>query len=157
MRYLIALYILAILLAAHEAEAKSSMLQAYLEKHASVTAVDSYALSTAIQKTAKKYALDPFEIARVVLQESRGVELAYNPASQDHGLMQINIFTALERGISLECLYNWKCNLDAGAQILAALHRRTDYRVCLYNVGPRGAKKKLKKCLAYEAKLEALN
>lgn len=128
-----------------------------LSKHASKNAVNLSELSAAIQKVSKKYDLNQMDLVRIVLHESRAEAFATNEASSDHGLMQINSATAMDLGISMECLYNWGCNLEAGARILSNLQNAKDFRICMYNVGRGGVLRKSKTCALYEAKLAKLN
>jgi soluble lytic murein transglycosylase-like protein len=107
-------------------------------------------LATEIQKASTYYKLDPTLLTKIVLQESRGIASAHNAKSHDHGLMQINQKTAVGLGITPKCLYNWKCNLNAGAAILAQYKKLKGFKPCHYNTGPSGATKNGgKKCMAY--------
>lgn len=146
------LFILAVLLAVNYSEAQN--ITDLLRRHASPSAVPVLSLSNEIHRLAKLYDVPELLIARVLLQESRGVEWAFNEKSADNGLMQINTGTADFLGLDFDCLYNWKCNLEAGVRILATVK----HKPCLYNVGLRGLKslKGRQKCFAYEQKLEAI-
>ncbi len=155
---LIAITFAALMADAHyDSHMPTSAVEHQLARHASKQSVPLHALAAQVQRMAKKYDLNQQELLRVILHESKGVENAYNERSDDYGLMQINRATADERHISLECLLDWKCNLEAGAQILSDLHDQKDFRICLYNVGKHGYNKKKKRCLAYEGKLSLLN
>lgn len=144
--------VLMILLAAHYADAQN--ITDLLRRHASPLAVPVLSLSSEIHRLAKLYDVPELLITRVLLQESGGVEWAFNAASADNGLMQINTGTADFLGLDFDCLYNWKCNLEAGVRMLATIK----HKPCLYNIGPRGLKslKGRKKCYEYEQKLEAI-
>lgn len=120
-------------------------------------AVDAKLLAPAIIQTARKYRLSPVLLTRIVLVESRGVATAYNVRTQDHGLVQINERTRVAYKISIGCVRNWKCNLDASARILADMLKMGGGRACTYNLGPKGRFSKYQKaCLTYESKLDGV-
>ncbi len=131
--------------------------EAHLKRHLAHGAVPVRQLAALISRLAKKYDIDQNLISKVLLQESRGLEYAYNAKSDDHGIMQINGKTADSRHISMSCLYDWKCNLEQGVRIISDLQLKKDFRICLYNVGPHGAAKHMDKCINYERKLACLN
>ena len=161
------LTVLMILLAAYCAEAAgpafyrplmtNQMVEAQLSRHLAKGAVAVKPLAALINRLAKKYDVDQQHIIRVVLHESKGKEFAYNSKSKDHGLMQINERTADDRKLDLACLYTWQCNLEAGVRIISDLQNAKDFRICLYNIGKKGLKRKPKACAAYERKLACLN
>lgn len=111
-------------------------------------------LAPAIIEISQEFNLDPLLVTQIVLQESKGDPDAYNPASHDHGLMQINQATAISLKLTPKCLYDWKCNLRAGASILHQFSKYSDFQPCFYNTGRIGSKRDGgKKCLAYHEKL----
>lgn len=111
-------------------------------------------LAPAIIKAAAKHDVDAHLLARIIVVESGGRPDAFNAVSGDHGLVQINSKTAALYGIKPSCLTNWKCNLDASAQILSDLMHMKGARYCLYNLGPRGRLEKYRSaCERYETKL----
>lgn len=111
-------------------------------------------LAPAIIKAAAHHDVDPKLLARIVVVESGGRPDAFNAASDDHGLVQINAKTAALYGIQTPCLRDWKCNLEASALILSDLMRMKGARYCLYNLGPRGRFEKYRTaCERYETKL----
>lgn len=125
-----------------------------LTVYSAPNAVPPTQLAVEIIKQSAIHHLDPVVVTAIVLQESKGVELAYNPTSHDFGLMQINATTARSLNISNICLQSWKCNLKVGTAILANLAKYTDFRMCHYNTGRVGSKRNnYKKCIAYEALL----
>lgn len=113
-------------------------------------AIPAPALAKEIMTVAAKNGTSPVLIAQIIMTESNGNPNAFNAASKDHGLMQINERTAKAMKLTSTCLYNWKCNLAAGAKIVSKLKRP-----CAYNVGNAGSQKatRAKKCLYYEEKL----
>lgn len=129
-----------------------SALIIFITAHAAPNAVPPAQLATAILAEATAQGVRPKLVAKVMLQESRGVATAYNKASKDYGLMQINERTAKALRLSKACLANWKCNLKAGVSILAKAKRP-----CHYNVGATGALKYPGLCLKYETKLASFN
>lgn len=120
--------------------------------HSAPGAVPAEELAHEIMVQSKHYNVDPVLVAKVVIVESRGKAAAKNRRSSDHGLMQINARTAKALGISQACLYDWRCNLRHGVQMLAKLKRP-----CHYNVGPSGpARHGFGMCLKYEQKLAGI-
>ena len=112
-------------------------------------AIPAKLLAPAIMHTADKYDVDPVQLTQIILTESRGLEHAYNPRTQDYGLMQINIKTAAAYNVSQRELFQWRKNLDAGAKVLSQFDR-----ICRYNVGTaRLQGPRLDRCLHYERKL----
>jgi hypothetical protein len=111
-------------------------------------------LAPAIIEAANKHDVDAHLLARIVVVESGGRPDAFNAVTGDHGLVQINAKTAALYGIKPSCLKDWKCNLDASAQILGDLMRIKGARHCLYNLGPKGRFEKYRTaCERYETKL----
>lgn len=110
-------------------------------------------LAPEIVRLATEVGLSPQLLTAVVLQESGGVALAYNAKSHDHGLMQINQRTAIGLGLTVKCLYDWRCNLRVGARLLAE-----GARPCSYNVGKyrRIEGGWLDRCNKYETSLALL-
>lgn len=128
-----------------------------LNRHLAPDAVPLQELATFIYVLAEKYDVNASQIARVVLHESKGREMAFNKRTQDHGIMQLNYKTLVHKNISMACAYSWKCALEAGVKLLSELNQRPNYRICMYNVGPAGVQKRIKNCLAYERQLAKLN
>ena len=120
--------------------------------HAAPGAVPTQELAAAIVQESARQGVDARLVAQILLQESRGKANAYNKASKDHGIMQINEKTAKAANISQECLKNWRCNLRQGVRIIAKAHRP-----CAFNLGNTGAKKWTKSCIKYETKLASFN
>lgn len=109
-------------------------------------------LAQAILQVSTKYNLDPEELTRVLLVESKGRPYAYNTRSADWGIMQINETTLMSNKWTYKCALNWRCNLELGAKVLSKTNR-----TCRYNVGTGALTgKRLKACLRYERKLEDL-
>lgn len=142
---------LALLLLASIANACDTDLECQIVEHRAKNAVSARELALEIEQVAASLDIDPKLLAAMVLHESRGVERAYNPTG-DHGLTQINTRTAIDFGISVKCLYNWRCNLRKGAELFAK------NRPCLYNLGRYRVLtgKFVDMCHTYEAKLYAL-
>lgn len=151
MRY-IALMLLLQLPAAYTI-ACSTDLECHLKKHLARGAVPAYELSKEIELVAKETGLEPVELAALVLQESSGRPYAYNPTG-DHGILQINTLTAIDLGLTVKCLYSWKCNLRAGAQWFAS-----QTRPCRYNLGKyrKLEGKYISLCIAYESRLASFH
>ncbi len=125
-----------------------------LRKKASPRAVPAKLLAPAILRASLKYGLDYHLLTSVVLLESRGIEKAYNRRTKDYGVGQINIHTANSLGLTMTCLMNYNCNLDATAKILSSI---SDGNICRYNVGTgKLIGKLLKTCHSYERKLASL-
>lgn len=117
-------------------------------------AIPADVLAVEIERVSTRYSVDPILVTQIVLQESRGYSHAYNASSHDHGLMQINQKTALNRNISAHCLYDWRCNLERGVELLASYKKHADFQACHYNTGRVGSKRDGgKKCLAYQTSL----
>lgn len=123
--------------------------------HGAKNMVPPKELAKEIIRLSAIYKVDPEHATRVILVESRGVETAYNAKSNDFGLTQINIVNAKAMGINSKCLFNWRCNLKHGIQIMA---RKKHARKCAYNLGIKGSRdvKKQKICEIYENKLASL-
>lgn len=123
-----------------------------LKKKAAPNAVPAQELAPAILRASLKYGLDYHLLTAVILVESRGVSTAYNKRSHDHGLGQINAKTAGKLGLSMACLYDWRCNLDAMARILSEIN---DGQICRYNVGTGSLKyeKLFNNCKRYEQRI----
>lgn len=124
-----------------------------LLNHSAPGAVPAADLANKIIEISSTYHLDPLMLTRMVLQESKGLASAYNGVSHDHGLMQINQKTAIALGLTPTCLYNWQCNLEAAASILAQLAKYSDFSPCHYNTGRLGAKRRAPACLEYNNRL----
>ncbi len=115
-------------------------------------AIPAKQLTQAIAQVANKYHQDPILITQIIIIESSAKADAYNPITQDFGVMQINIKTAAAMHLDTACLLDWKCNLDKGVKILSKLNR-----VCRYNVGTGPlVGKRFKNCLTYESKLASI-
>lgn len=125
--------------------------------HAAPQSVPAEELAAEIMHAAEKTGVDAILLTRVVLVESRGVPSAYNRETIDHGLMQINERTRISAGITPWCVKQWRCNLHAGAKILAGMLRMRNGRECVYNLGPKGRLPQYEAaCKKYEAKLASL-
>lgn len=112
-------------------------------------------ISLAMAQASLKYKLDYNLLIKIMMVESRGDVRAYNKHTKDYGVMQINKNTAKAFNIKNTCYFDAHCNIHAGAMILKDLQRYKNYRPCMYNLGPRALKgDRLKKCLAYEKKLD---
>lgn len=117
-------------------------------------AIPAEVLAPAIMQAAVKHRVSAVLLTRILLVESRGVANAYNPITQDYGLLQINERTRRSYGLTNRCMANWRCNLDAGAMILADLLAIDGSRACTYNIGPRGRFAKYKEpCERYEHRI----
>ncbi len=111
-------------------------------------------LAIAIMEAAHKHNIDPVVLTKIVLVESNGLEKAHNAASSDFGIAQINKYTARSMGVLHTCLMNYKCNLNTAAKIISDMKK---FRVCMYNLGPKGKHKKYETaCLRYERKISSL-
>lgn len=152
MRYVILALIVSGLGSHAAADATHDELVAQIEEHRAVDAVPTPQLAAEILALSYKHNVDPRLLAAMVLQESRGREKAYNPKSGDHGIAQINTRTAIQLKLSVQCLYNWRCNLRAAAALFAK------NRPCLYNLGENRVLtgKFITLCHAYEQKLATL-
>lgn len=128
-----------------------------LNRHLAPNSVPLDALATYIYLLAERYDVSASHIARIVLHESKGVEMAFNRRTLDHGIMQLNGRTLAHRRITMACAYSWKCALEEGVKLLAEIQQKPGYRACMYNVGPNGVQKKIKNCLKYEKSLAKLN
>ena len=127
---------------------------ALLLSHATPGALPEQELAPAILYAAAQHNVSPILLTQILLVESRGLPHAVNSDTDDHGLMQINEATRKLYGISKWCIKQWRCNLHAGARILADGLRLDGGRPCVYNVGPRGRfEKYANACLRYERKL----
>ncbi len=126
------------------------LIYSLLLTHSAPTAVSPKLLAPAILKIAKKYDEDPILITQIIIVESKGKPNAYNPYTQDYGLMQIHLDTAIEHGLTEQCLYDWKCNLNAGVKILSKMRKSVDFQKCVWNTGLQGSKKYPKACAKYE-------
>lgn len=133
------------------------LVTALLLMHSAPKAVPAEKLAPEILKVSAEYGMDPVLITQIILVESAGVPSAKNDVTHDYGLMQINLKTAKALKVPETCLWNWKCNLKVGVGLLAMLKKRSDFRACQYNLGPRGSKlDRRKKCLQYEKKLDKI-
>ncbi len=115
-------------------------------------AVPAKLLTSEIIRIAHKYEQDPELITRIILLESKGLAGAMNEKTHDYGIMQINIKTAASMKLNTACLFDWRCNLEAGVKILSKVNR-----VCRYNVGTASLTgTRLNNCLTYELKLASI-
>jgi soluble lytic murein transglycosylase-like protein len=125
-----------------------------LNMHLAPNAIPADILAKEIVHVSNAHNINPILVTKIILQESKGIENAYNPSSGDHGIMQLNNATIANMGLSHKCVYNWKCNIKAGTKLLATLNKHKDFRPCHYNTGRVGSKRNGgKNCLAYEYKL----
>lgn len=123
-----------------------------LIKHGAKDMVNPVQLAPAILHMSQYYDVDYKTITQVILVESRGRESAYNKKTHDYGLMQVNARTARDYNANIGCLFNWKCNLRVGVEVL-----RNAKRVCNYNLGNSHLTvKRMRKCLRYEKKIASL-
>lgn len=130
----------------------NSLIMSLLLANSAPGAVPAKQLLPAILQVAKKYNQDELLITQIILIESRAKANAYNPATQDYGLLQINIKTAVAMNIDEKCLLNWRCNLEMGVKILSKFNR-----ACRFNIGTgKLVGKRLKNCLQYEDKLATI-
>lgn len=126
-----------------------SLIMSLLLTHSAPGSVSAKQIAPVVLELAEKYNQDPVLITQIIIIESRARADAYNAVTQDYGLMQINIKTAISMHLDEACLFNWKCNLNAGVKILSKVDR-----ACRYNVGTGNlVGKRLKNCLRYESKL----
>lgn len=128
------------------------ILIAFFTTHSAPNAVPAHELAQAVITEATAQGVKPRLVAKIIMQESRGIANAYNKASKDYGLMQINHRTAASMNLTEECLKDWRCNLKAGVTVLKAAKRP-----CHYNTGATGALKYPELCLKYERKLASFN
>lgn len=134
------------------------LITSLLLSNASPQAVPADVLAPEILRVAQKRQVSAIMLTRIILVESRGVANAKNDETEDYGLLQINERTRSSYGFTRACLKDWKCNLDAGAQILSDLLMMDGGRVCAYNLGPKGRFKKYREhCLNYERKIARFN
>ncbi len=129
-----------------------------LKRNSDKKAVPAHLLAPEIKRLSDEYGVSPYTIMRIVLVESRGIPSAYNARTNDYGIMQINGRTMKAYGISKRCALAWKCNLEAGIMILSEMQSITGYRVCMYNLGPKGRfKVNHLPCKRYETKIASIN
>ncbi len=129
-----------------------------LKRNSSKKAVPPAILAPEIKRLSDAYGVSPYTIMRIVLVESRGIPSAYNKRTKDYGLMQLNAHTMKVYGISVTCALNWQCNLEAGIMILSEMQDIAGYRVCMYNLGPKGRfKVNHLPCKKYETKIASIN
>ena len=134
------------------------VITALLVTYSAPGAISATELAPAIIETANKHNLSPILLTRIILIESKGLPGAFNADTIDHGLLQINERTRAAYGLTDTCVRDWRCNLDAGAKILADMLAMEGSRPCVFNVGPRGRFKKYETaCLRYERKLASIN
>lgn len=130
---------------------------AMLVAHAAPNAVPAAQLAPAIIYAAERHSVDPVLLTQILLVESRGNAGAFNSATQDHGIMQINERTRVAYGISKWCAAQWRCNINSATRILADMWRMQGARPCVYNLGPRGRFSRYEAaCLKYEKKLDMM-
>jgi soluble lytic murein transglycosylase-like protein len=123
-----------------------------LKKHGAKDAVPAKELAPAILHMAQYYDVDYMTVTKIILVESRGRESAYNKKTHDYGLMQINARTAKDYEAEVGCLFNWRCNLRVGVEVLSNAKR-----ICAYNLGnSRLSEARMRKCLRYEKKLATI-
>lgn len=123
-----------------------------LKKHGAKDMVNPKELAPAILYMAQYYDVDYTTITQVILVESRGREGAFNKRTKDYGLMQVNAHTAKAYEADTGCLFNWRCNLRLGVEILSVAKR-----LCHYNLGPRHLTvTRMRKCLIYERKIASV-
>lgn len=128
-------------------------IETQLRKHGARDMVSPKELAPAILHMSQFYDVDYNTITRVILLESRGRANAYNKETHDYGLMQINARTAKEYEAEAKCLWNWRCNLRVGVEVLSNVRR-----ICNYNLGnSRLNARRMRKCLMYEKKLATIN
>lgn len=120
--------------------------------HSAPAAIPAPELAAAVLAESKAAGVDSTLVAKVIMQESRGMATATNKRTKDFGLMQINEKTAAGLKITKECLNNWRCNLRHGVKLLAKASRP-----CAYNLGAAGAIRWPKSCIKYETKLASFN
>ena len=120
--------------------------------HSAPAAIPAPELAAAVLQESKAAGVDSILVAKVIMQESRGVATSTNKRTKDFGLMQVNEKTAKGLGITKACLENWRCNLRQGVKLLAKANRP-----CAYNLGNAGSKKWPKSCIKYELKLASFN
>jgi Transglycosylase SLT domain len=117
-------------------------------------------LAAHIMQLSATYDLDAADLAKLVIVESKCHPEAINHKSHDFGLVQINIKTAVNMGLNISQLMDWRYNLTSAAQLLVQLQKSTHYRPCSYNIGPRNPSQNASlenKCLLYEQKLAKLS
>lgn len=95
--------------------------------------------------------ISPELVARIMIVESNCKSKAVNRMSKDYGLMQINTI----HKVSKECLFDARCNIRSGIEILATFKRSSQYSPCMYNIG-YAIDKKRKACDTYLNKLKRL-
>ncbi len=123
-----------------------------LYKHGARSMVDPKELAPAILYNAQYFDVDYMTVTKVVLVESGGRAKAYNKRTKDYGIMQVNAKTARWYEADVECLFDWRCNLRLGVEILSNAKR-----LCSYNLGnSRLDEKRMVKCLVYERKVTSL-
>lgn len=122
------------------------------------------ALMLLIEPLATKYGVDPLLVARIVEVESSRQVAAYNPATRDIGLMQVNETTAASMGLDYQrLLVDAQYNLESGIRVLAYMQRRFKSRepmswVCRYNVGTgQLVGRRLHNCIQYLKKIYGLD
>lgn len=124
-----------------------------LKKHGAKDAVPARELAPAILHMSQYFEVDYMTVTRVILVESRGRQNAYNKRTHDYGLMQINAATAKDYEAEIGCLFNWRCNLRVGVEVLSNAKR-----VCAYNLGnARLNPRRMRHCLVYERKVASFN
>lgn len=124
----------------------------FFSMHSAPAAIPAPELAAAVLQESKAAGVNSALVAKVIMQESRGVATATNKRTKDFGLMQINDKTAAGLKITPQCLENWRCNLRQGVRLLAKAKRP-----CAYNLGATGAIRWPKSCMKYEMKLASFN
>lgn len=123
-----------------------------LYKHGAKDMIDPKELAPMILHNAQYFDVDYMTVTKVILVESRGRAKAFNKRTKDYGLMQVNAKTASWYEADVKCLFDWKCNLRLGVEILSNAKR-----VCNYNLGnSRLNAKRMRHCLVYERKVASI-
>lgn len=129
---------------------------ALIVAHSASKAVDPTVLAGVIYTISNAYAVDPVLVTKIMLVESKGVQWAYNKRGPDYGLMQLNWRTLRAYNVPRAHRFTVEHNIEVGVQYLAQLMQRKDFKPCMYNLGPTGAKKHPKSCLTYTRKLDSI-
>lgn len=102
-----------------------------------------------------KHGIRPELMMRILAVESKFDLNAYNAATDDYGLVQLNARTARAMGVTTECQLAWPCLLEAGYAVAAYSLKRGN--ICFYNTGPGPLRGKRKfNCNRYLTKLEGI-
>lgn len=109
-------------------------------------------LAPAIYRLSRQYNVSQSLVTKIIIQESRGRADAYNHASKDCGVAQLNAKTIRLYKLDVQHMCNpanWRLNLAVGVKILAKAKRP-----CEFNQGPKIRNQPL--CLKYERSLAAI-